>query len=242
MQFLKILATGAAVSALLAGSAYAADLGGGMKDEPGNFEAPLVNWTGLYVGVQGGYGNANHEVNVSAHDEDESFEILNFDGINSRGFVGGITGGFDLARQGTVFGVLGGYTLSNMESSLSLFDGAAEWSLEKQNEWYVGARLGRVVAPRTLVYILAAYTQTEYELSGSGIDATSKTYNGIKAGIGGEYALGSNFFAGLEYTHDFYGDATWVDEHGIKVTDSLDEDKIMATLKLKLNGGLGVGW
>lgn len=216
-----------------------------MKDEPGTFESPaMVNWTGFYIGVHGGYGNANHELTVDKSYKTEggtdTFNWLDLDGINSRGFIGGVNGGLDLSRGGWVFGVLGGYSFTNMESSLSVADGAAKWTLSKQDEWYVGGRVGRVVAPRTLVYLLAAYTQTEYELSGTGIDdKPSQTYSGIKAGVGGEFALTNNIFLGMEYTHDFYGKQDWINEDGFKVSDSLDEDKIMATLKFKLNGGLG---
>ncbi len=157
----------------------------------------------------------------------------------SRGFVGGIDGGFDVARNGWVFGLLGGYSFSNMESSLSVFDGAAELNLSKQDEWYLGGRLGRVVAPRTMFYLLAAYTQTEYELSGTGIDQSPhQSYSGIKAGTGVEYALGANSFFGLEYAHDFYGKQDWLNGDGIKISDSLDEDKIQATFKIKFGGDL----
>ncbi len=48
----------ASVAALAAGSASAADMyrgePGGYKDAP--YYAPAVNWNGLYVGINGGYG------------------------------------------------------------------------------------------------------------------------------------------------------------------------------------------
>jgi outer membrane immunogenic protein len=215
--------------------------GGSTKDAPGAYTPAEigVNWSGVYIGAHGGYGNANHELSVDESYEGKSFNIIDLDGINSRGFVGGIDAGADVARNGWLFGVLGGYSFSNMESSLSLFDGEGKLTLSKQDEWYIGGRIGRVVAPRTMFYLLAAYTQTEYELGGTGIDEKPhQSYSGIKAGTGVEYALGANTFFGLEYAHDFYGKQDWLNEDGIKISDSLDEDKIQATFKIKFGGGL----
>lgn len=171
---------------------------------------------------------------VSFTDSQEAFtSVANqfIDGLNSHGFIGGGRVGFDWARGRLLGGVFAGYDLSNMETDSSF------GKIEKQDEWMVGLRLGYIVAPRTMAYVLGAYTQTEYEFGG---DET--TFNGWTAGAGIEFALSGNVFLGMEYTHTFYDKETLVDvgnEFGsFKLTDDLDEDKIMATLKVKLNGGL----
>ncbi len=54
MTLRKYVWMGAAAGALvIAAQASAADLNGGFKDSPRAFQAPM--WTGLYLGVNGGY-------------------------------------------------------------------------------------------------------------------------------------------------------------------------------------------
>ena len=194
--------------------------------------------------------NQQNDVVVSG----QSRELANLDGLNSHGFVGGGQIGLDKQMGRWVFGLFGTYDWTNMETTLSLSDalignGGAEFSLEKNYEWSAGARAGVLVNPRTLLYALAAYTETEYELNGPGVGAveglkTTNTFSGISAGGGIEFAVTNNIFAGLEYTHLFGGEETWFntynagENHGLKVVDDLDEDKIMGTLKIKLNSGI----
>lgn len=186
-------------------------------------------------------------------------DIANLDGVNSHGIIGGFQAGYD-QQVGSRFiiGVFGTYDFSGMETTMTEGVIGIEnpdvslglTSIEKGDEWSVGARAGLLVNPKTLVYILAAYTQTEYDFNGldSNGDAFSKatTFDGVSVGGGIEFALTQNVFLGLEYVHTFYGEETVLDTgpsevggFGQKVIDDLDEDKVMATLKVKLNSGLG---
>ena len=69
-------------------------------------------------------------------------------------------------------------------------------------------------------------------------------FDGVVVGGGVEFALMSNVFLGLEYQHTFYGEEAIFDVYnkntnvGGRIDDDLDEDKVMGTLKIKLNGGL----
>lgn len=270
MKRIGILA--ALAAALASSGAYAADpfAKGSTKDDGDVFASPgVVNWTGFYVGVQGGYGNANHNLTLRAHDDGfeypeegdpvlvhgEDIDLLNFDGVNSHGAIGGGRIGFDWARGRLLFGAFAEYNFSNMETEVSgLALGGMKFGLEKDDEWSVGGRIGYIAAPRTLVYVLAAYTQTEYNVTGLDVIgaslpsegssfSTGATFDGITVGGGVELALTGNVFLGLEYQHTFYGEEDILKAHvdgegGLSVGDDLDEDKIMATLKIKLNGGL----
>lgn len=301
----KHFALAAGLAALLSSGALASDLNGSLKDGADVFSEPKeVNWTGLYIQGQGGYGNANHNLSVqdyykgfcseytqeqvsaagfdAVHGssastytldnlnsyygtsfsscqefgegvntiDGDSKESGSIDGINSHGGIGGGRVGFDWARGKILFGVFGEYNFTNMKTDVSIA-GVGNFGLEKDDEWSVGGRIGYVVAPRTLLYVLAAYTQTEYNVTGLGAidfgDASVKsgaTFDGISVGGGIEFALTNNVFLGMEYAHTFYGEEDILNVYsananqGIKVVDDLDEDKILGTLKIKLNGGL----
>lgn len=234
----------AAVAAtLLSSAAFAADLGqnSSLKDSPKYaVDGPIVNFTGFYIGGGVGYGNANHNLTVQVYDEEDTFNLL-----NSHGFIGEGRIGYDRAFGRILVGVFGSYSLNNMETNFSVTE-LGSGNIEKGDEWSVGGRAGVIVAPRTLAYILAAYTRTDYTINATdGMDTFSKEtkFDGISVGGGVEFAVTSNIFLGMEYTHTFYGKeavldtgATPVDGFGARLIDDLDEDKIMATLKIKLNG------
>lgn len=237
-------------------------LGKGSSDPTSSDYVAPISWNGFYVGARAGIGNANHDTTLDVYETQDfdkdgvtSVDILTLDGLNSSGFVGGVNGGFDQQFGRFVVGVFGSYDWTNMETELGIFPGVGgpTYTLEKEDEWSVGVRGGFLVNQRTLVYLLAAYTETEYSLNGPGVDAAGPalnkevTFAGVTAGGGIEFAITQNVYAGLEYTHFFGDEENWLDTcnavancpGGLRVSDDLSEDKIMATLKFKLNGGLG---
>lgn len=220
-------------------------------------------------GTQTGSNNVPHGTGIgqglSGWTEDDHVQVAsggrnvaNIDGVNSHGIIGGFQAGYDQQIGRIVVGVFGAYDFSGMETtgdigSISNPDSALELiGIEKQDEWSIGARAGLLVNPKTLVYILAAYTQTEYDFTGTKFDGDeaaftkTTTFDGVSVGGGIEFALTQNVFLGMEYVHTFYGEETVLDTGGTevggfgqKIVDDLDEDKVMATLKVKLNSGLG---
>lgn len=180
----------------------------------------------------------------------DSREIGHLDGLNTSGLVGDGRIGFDVQRGRFVFGVFGAYGFNNMEADGGI-EGLGSFTLEKGDEWSVGARAGILGNPRTLAYIMAAYTQTDYDLtlhgSGEGADSVSRetTFDGITVGAGVEFAVTNNVFLGIEGSHTFYGEEALFDHYdaesnvGTRLNDKLGETRVMGTLKLKLNTGLG---
>lgn len=177
----------------------------------------------------------------------DSREVGSLDGLNSTGIVGDIRLGYDQQVNRFIIGIFGSYGLSSMEAEGTNTLFGDSFTLERGDDWSIGARAGVLVNDRTLLYILAAYTQTEYDLSFTQGDETSSkttTFDGVTVGGGVEFALASNVFLGIEGTHTFYGSETIFDTYdsatnvGQSVEDDLGETKIMGTLKLKLNTGL----
>ena len=176
----------------------------------------------------------------------DSREIASIDGINSSGLVGDGRIGFDLQRGRFVGGIFASYGFNDMSTDVS-FGGTTIKAIEKDDEWSVGARAGILVNERTLAYILAAYTESEFSFAGLASNGGNKevTFSGLTVGGGVEFALTQNVFLGVEGTHTFYGEETILDlydaksNQGIRINDEIGETKVMGTLKIKLNTGLG---
>jgi outer membrane immunogenic protein len=259
---ISTLAAGVALSALMATGAVAADVYTGdksLKDDANYANVQVVNWTGFYIGGQVGYGHAVHDLGVVEHwVEDkagDSEEVARINGFGGAGALGGGRLGFDYAMGRFLVGVFCEYNWSGIKTDFELSNapfssgyGDGSYSLEKDNEWSVGARAGVLVAPRTLAYVLAAYTQSDYSLNGLTADDRDSgwksdiTMDGVTIGAGVEYALAGNVFVGLEGLYTMYGKEDVfnnVEEgYGTSAELETDELKVMGTLKIKL-GGIG---
>lgn len=238
--FLAVIATIISIGSAVAADAYFRT--SSTKDAPlslsvGNETA--VNWSGIYIGGQVGYGVGSHEIDANqtfqTEEGPESFSLFNLNGLASSGLVGGINGGLDVQRGNVVIGALGGFTFTGMETTFDAFNNQFSATLKKQNERYVGGRAGILVTPKSLIYIGAAYVASEYKMTANveGFGAISKDYDGIKPLVGIETVLRGGVFAKLEWQHDFYGDVTWINQNGLKITDTLDEDKFMLGVSFK---------
>lgn len=177
----------------------------------------------------------------------DSREIASLDGLNSTGVVGDFRLGYDQRMGRFLVGLFGTYGLSNMDADGTNALFGDSFTLERGDDWSVGARAGILVNDSTLLYALAAYTQTEYDLTISDGEASlsqATTFDGITVGGGVEFAVTNNVFLGLEGTHTFYDEETIFDVYdadknvGTSVNDELGETRIMGTLKIKLNSDL----
>jgi outer membrane immunogenic protein len=214
-SLLKTSVSVALLALFCAAPAVAADLGKGGRsssDEPEN--AGLISWSGLYIGAQGGY------LKTVVGDEDGA------GGLAASGFVGGGRIGYDIARGRGLFGIFGEYNFSGASLELGGVTVA-----EKEDEWTVGARLGYIAAPRTLVYVLGGYTQADFSTPLFG--GQSITLDGATLGGGVEIAMASNLTFGVEAKHTIYIDSQ-IDDYGI----SADDTAVLGVLRLKLNSGL----
>jgi outer membrane immunogenic protein len=187
-----IQAAGAAVIAVMGISvaAHAADL-------PRPIPAPMVtkappyveqtfNWTGFYIGVNGG-GGWGH-----------AFSPLS-GGINTSGGVAGGTVGYNAQFGNWVLGFEGDMDWSNVGASTSSA-GCPGCSI--QNDWLSTAR-GRVgySVGRWLPYVTGGLAVGDVKAGVPGFAGATNTQVGWAAGAGVEYALSNQWSAKLEYLH-----------------------------------------
>lgn len=174
-----------AIAALLmlgaTGAASAADL---PRKAPAYFSPSYYDWTGFYIGANGGYGWST-----------------NFIG-NPKGFVGGGQLGYNWQTGNFVFGVEGDIQYTSLKTDTDL-GGGVTGSAKIPAFATVRGRLGYAF-DRALVYGTGgwAYTKTEASLSGGGLTVSdSKWSSGYALGGGLEYALWNCWTVKGEYLY-----------------------------------------
>src|SRR5262245_8709689 len=195
---MKRLILGVAAALLLTAGQAAAD---GLPSR-GHARAPDVgpNWNGFFIGVGVGASSAITDVSLLGG-------LVEFEGIGGEGIFGTVSVGYDrVIAPGWVAGVFADYDFGGASSDLSIV-GKNLASLNQINTWAIGARLGMLANPGTLIYGTVGYTQTELELSFlGGLASLDQTYRGYFLGAGIETFLRQNWTAKLEYRFSQYGD------------------------------------
>ncbi|MEG3176939.1 outer membrane beta-barrel protein [Sphingomonas sp. RB3P16] len=120
--------------------------------------------------------------------------------------------GYDAAFHGVVIGVEGEITGSTANvSNAPASAGALGYGRVKEGrDLYAGARLGYVVAPKTMIYAKGGYTNARLDLTANdGTTTTGNHYNldGYRVGAGVEQKIGNTTYAKVEYRYSNYGDA-----------------------------------
>ncbi|HEX5999910.1 MAG TPA: outer membrane beta-barrel protein [Hyphomicrobiaceae bacterium] len=153
------------------------------------------NWNGFSVGL--GVGATSAVTDVSAYNG-----YVGLDGVGGEGVIGTISLGYDrVLRPGWVAGLFTDYTIGGAETDANFGDIGA--SFDQNYSWAIGARLGFLTNPSTLVYGTAGYTQSEFEVSFLGGSA-DQTFGGYFVGAGIETYLRPNWTAKLEYRFSQY--------------------------------------
>ena len=207
----KFLLAGVALSALLGGSAGAADLArpAPVYAPPPVF-VPLFTWTGCYVGANGGGIWARNDWNDSFFGD--------YGNNTASGGIGGLQGGCNYQVGAWVFGVQGDYdwTSINNTSANPVLSNLTGLVITDQTQIKSLASVtGRVGYSwdRFLAYVKAggAWLQGNYGFQTFGVPAAATvnlTQTGYTVGVGGEYAF-LNWLTGfVEYDYYHFGDNT----------------------------------
>lgn len=190
------IAIAAFLACLIGAPAFAGDLGGQRSSLVPLGEVVNPTWTGFHVSAGAGYGWQDTDIS-------------------------GSTGGISLDDALATIGVGWDYQMGNMVAGLMLDASFANLRTvyEDKNvadidwQWYAGARLGFLAAPRVLVYGSVGYTSLEggFDFSGisihdAGRDRKISDIAGLTIGGGTEVMLDKNWSARLDYRHIYAGD------------------------------------
>jgi outer membrane immunogenic protein len=221
---------------VLGGGAYAAD-----PQLPA--EAPSgFNWGGAYVGAGVGVGAVVHRFEVT--------NVLSVNGIGGEGLFGEVIAGYDHMLSDRV--LLGGFIDAHFGNIGPAIDassgGVSAGSLELTNSYGfdAGARLGYLVAPSTLAYVLGGYGWQHFKLDGSipggpAISA-SEDRSGYILGVGMETAVSGNWTLKTEYRYSDYGNDTIADGTALRIQPSTHTFHVGANYRFGAQNGGGVSF
>jgi len=185
-----LILTGIAAAALLTAplAAQAADLPHPTYKAPAYVAPETANWTGFYLGINGGYGFGTSDWDVPAVS------------IDPKGALAGLTLGYNWQTGTWLWGFEGDIDWSGIKGSTA----CGPDTCETKNDWLGTARfrLGYAGWNNWLPYFTAgaAFAGLKADNSVTGLTA-SKTQLGWTAGVGLEYAFRSHWSAKIEYLY-----------------------------------------
>ncbi len=197
MKKLLLASVGMGALALAVTAANAADIIR-HRPPPPVVVAPPYNWTGFYVGINGGGGFGNSDIN----------NVFGSTGLDvSGGLVGG-TLGYNYQAGNIVFGIEGDGDWSGIQGSSSGF-ACPTANCNVHNDWLatVRGRLGYAYG-RFLPYITGGAAFGDVKLTPAGLPGDTDTKTGWTLGGGIEAAISGPWTAKLEYLYVDLGDAS----------------------------------
>jgi len=243
---MKLLITTALAASLLAGTAYAADLV--MYEEPVPMvEAPAFDWTGFYVGINGGLAGGTFEHPVAFDDGED--DVSGTVDITSSGFLYGVQAGANWQLDDNfLIGIEADVQGSSVDGRLSIElegDGPGETLAADAGtslDWLatIRPRLG-FVHDQFLVYATGglAFGQTTSSASlafGEGLPLELESENdrfGYTVGAGIEYALAENITFKTEYLYTDLGTETLYDDDDFTLESSVAFHTVRAGLNFQ---------
>lgn len=195
-----------------------------------------TNWSGVYAGIAVGYSIATTEITDNVIDYTIPNAFYTIDEASSHDVTGTLTLGYDhQVMPGVVLGVFGDYTFGELNSTVSLgYPGGYNLSLEYDNTWAVGGRVGFAQSCCTMWFVTAGYTSTDIDLEG-----LNDQLDGYFFGGGVEQALHGGFSLKLEYRYANYGDTRLLEVDQGCCYESIDADSEMHSIRLGINYKFG---
>ncbi|TRW18104.1 outer membrane protein [Glacieibacterium frigidum] len=121
------------------------------------------------------------------------------------GVTYGIGAGYDYAVGGALLGVEVNADLSNTDEVAG--SGVNRIAIKAKRDLDASVRVGAIVGSRALLYAKVGYANSRFRVSATdalGTISASDNLEGVRAGLGVEYALSGNSFAKAEYRYTNY--------------------------------------
>jgi outer membrane immunogenic protein len=187
----------------------------GAADAQDLFSGPPVNWTGPYVGAEGGYGWGS-----SSHRDSTGFNSGSF---GTGGGLAGGTAGFNWQTGPLVFGAEGDMSWTDMGGSTggqpgNFCGGATPNCGTRLNDLgtmraRLGYSFGRIMPYATAGLAFGDLSGNEGDIPAHGAAGSGDTYRlGWTAGAGVEAALAPRWSVKLEYLHVDLGNGPVFDD------------------------------
>src|SRR6478752_4637135 len=235
----------------MAAPASAADLAARPYTKaPPPMVAPIYDWTGFYIGANGGWGSSH-----SCWDTVDPFGVNVADGCRSRsgGLIGGQIGYRWQASQ-WVFGLEAQGDWADLSNQrISLLNPLLSTRTQTDG---IGLFTGQIgyAWNAALFYVKggAAVTSNRFSIIGNVLGtelaSASATRWGGTVGVGFEYGFSPNWSFGVEYDHLFMGNAnnsftglTAIDARFVNNRVSQDVDMVTVRLNYRFGGFGGYG-
>ena len=191
----RVLLTTIGLLAIAATAAVAADLPRAMPARAPAYVPIGYNWTGFYLGINGGYAWGSSRWNSFGANADPS-----------GGMIGG-TAGYNWQAAGSpwVFGLEGDIDWTNIKDSTA----CGALNCQTRNNWF-GTVRGRVgyAFDRFLPYFTGGLAVGDVEANRTGFAGSKDTNAGWTVGVGIEGVIAGNWTAKLEYLYADLGDTT----------------------------------
>jgi outer membrane immunogenic protein len=231
-----LLGSAALVALAIATPAAAADMAARMPMKAPPMVAPVWNWTGFYVGINGGYGWGKSQWDL---------RTAPFGNEGSHSTDGGTVGGqigYNWQFGGWVFGLEAQGNWSDFSGSNASLRVAGVTNHTKADAF--GLFTGKIgyAWDNVLLYAKggAAVQSLEYRYantaSGLTIGSADETRWGASVGVGLEYAFAPNWSAGLEYNHLFMGNKNVTFNTGVVDRIKLDTDVFTGRINYRFGG------
>ena len=189
----KLIKAGVLAAALLATpfAAEAADMKVPVYKGVPRSVISYYNWSGLYAGLNVGYGTGTSDWDVPAVS------------LSPKGMTYGATFGYNWQAGSFVYGIESDYNLSNVKGSLANCGGVVGSTCETSNTWHATFR-GRLgyAFDRFLPYVTGGGAYGNIKASRTLLNQTAEESKfGYAFGAGLEYAFLGNWTAKIEYLY-----------------------------------------